>query len=346
MLTYNIIKKKNIIKGIILKEIKNFHRKVRVKNTANCFTKQNSYIKNSFLDLIGNTPIVQIDNILSIPFYMKLESYNIGGSIKDRAALYMIENAEKNNMLHPGGTIVEASSGNQGIAAAMIGNIKGYKTIVTMSEKVSQEKKNIFQAYGAEIVLCKPNSNFNDPEHYYQVAKKIAENTPNSYFLNQYFNPKNQEAHYYGVGREIDQQIGNSLTYIFVSLGSGGTGSGIAKYMQEHRPNIKVIAVDSINSYLATEGNPKPYYLDGMGIDYKTPFYDKSLFYDTVFIEDQEAHHVLKEMVKKHGMLIGPSSGGAIAGMLRYKNEFTENDKILTLLCDSGKNYLSKKFYG
>lgn len=303
------------------------------------------FIRNNVFECIGNTPIVKIENVLSIPLYIKLEICNLGGSIKDRAALYMINQAEKKNILKSGGVLIEASSGNQGIAAAMIGNIKGYKTIVTMSEKVSQEKQNIFRAYGASIILCKPNTNFDDPMHYYQVAKKLAIEMPGSFFLNQYFSAENKKAHYFGIAAEIDAQIGDRLSYIFVSLGSGGTGAGIAEYMREHRPNVKVIGVDSCHSFLATNGHPEPYYLDGMGIDYETPFYDKNLFYDTIFIEDKEAHDVLKRMVKNYGILMGPSSGGAIAGALRYKDKLNKDDVVLTLLCDSGRNYVSKGFF-
>jgi cystathionine beta-synthase len=299
---------------------------------------------NYIYDGIGNTKIVHLP-ILDIPVYAKLELQNPGGSIKDRAALYMITRAEQNKKLSKGGVIIEASSGNQGAAAAMIGNAKGYKTIVTMSEKVSIEKQSVFKAYGAEIVLCKPSSDFNDPLHYYQVAKKLAQDTPGSYFLNQYFNLDNSDAHYYGIAPEIDRQIGDHITHIFVALGSCGTGNGIARYMKEYRAHIKVIGVDSVHGFLATNGNPKPYYLDGMGVDYQTPFWDLSLFHDIVNIEDKEAHDVLKMLSRSYGMLVGPSSGGAVAGVLRYKDKFTKNDSVLTLFCDSGRNYLSKNYY-
>lgn len=295
-------------------------------------------------DAIGNTKIVRLP-MLNIPVYAKLEFQNPGGSIKDRAALYMISQAEKNQKLTEGGIIIEASSGNQGAAAAMIGNAKGYKTVVTMSEKVSIEKRSVFQAYGADIVLCKPSSDFNDPNHYYQVAKKLAQDTRGSYSLNQYFNAHNSDAHYYGIAPEIDRQIGNQITHIFVALRSCGTANGIARYMKEYRPHIKVIGVDSIHGFKATNGRPQSYYLDGMGVDYETPFWDRSLFYDIVNIEDQEAHDVLKILARSYGMLVGPSSGGAVAGMLRYKEKFTKNDSVLTLFCDSGRNYLSKNYY-
>lgn len=302
-------------------------------------------IFNNIYDIIGNTKLIRLP-ILDIPkVYAKLEYLNPGGSIKDRPALYMINKAIQNGKLLKGGTLIEASSGNQGAAAAMIGNAMGFKTIITMSEKVSLEKQSIFKAFGSEIILCKPSSNFADEHHYYQVAKKLASNTPNSYFLNQYFNPDNRDAHYYGIAPEIDQQIGDQLTHIFVAMGSCGTANGIATYMKEHRPTIKVIGIDSINGWKATKGHPRPYYLDGMGIDYDTPFWDPTLFYDIINIEDTESHKVLKMLSHKFGLLVGPSSAGGVAAILKYKDKFKKDDCILTLFCDSGKNYLSKNYY-
>lgn len=301
-------------------------------------------IKNFIYQTIGNTPLITI-NYENILVHAKLEYFNPSGSIKDRTALYMIEKAEKNGLLKPGGYIVEASSGNQGASAAMIGNCKGYKTIVTMSEKVSIEKQSIFKAYNAEIVLCKASMNFNDHHHYYQVAKEIVRNNPNAYFLNQYFNYDNSEAHFYGIAPEINLEIGDKMTYCFLAMGSGGTANGIARYMKEHNPKVKVIGVDSQNSFMATNGCPQPYYLDGMGIDYATPFYDNSLFYDVVNINDDDSHAALRLLVREHGILVGPASGGVMSAILKYKNKFKKDDVIVTIFTDSGRSYLSKNYY-
>jgi cystathionine beta-synthase len=298
----------------------------------------------SIYKAIGNTPLVNIPH-LDVPVYAKLEYCNPGGSIKDRTALYMIEKAEERGLLRAGGVIVEASSGNQGASAAMIGNCKGYKTIVTMSEKVSSEKQAVFKAYNAEIILCKPSSSFSDATHYYQVAKKIAEDNENTYFLNQYFNPDNSDAHFYGIAPEINFQIGNEVTYVFVAMGSGGTANGIARYMKIYNPKVKVIGVDSENSFLATNGLPKPYYLDGMGVDYQTPFYDRNLFFDVVTVSDVQAHEALRFLVRKYGMLVGPASGGVMAAILKYKDNFNANDTVVTIFTDSGRSYLSKQYY-
>jgi cystathionine beta-synthase len=299
---------------------------------------------NAIYQLIGNTPLINIP-FLDIPIYAKLEYLNPGGSIKDRAALYMIEEAERKGLLLPGGIIIEASSGNQGASAAMIGNCKGYKTIVTMSEKVSIEKQSVFKAYNAEIILCKPCSDFNNPQHYHQVAKKIAEAHTQSYFLNQYFNPSNADAHFYGIAPEINTQIGDKMTYIFVAMGSGGTVNGIARYMKQYNNKVKVIGVDSEHSFIATHGHPKPYYLDGMGIDYPTPFYDTNLLFDTVNVSDAESHEALRLLVRQYGILVGPASGGVFAAILKYKSHFKANDTIVTIFTDSGRSYLSKPYY-
>lgn len=299
----------------------------------------------SLLNVIGNTPLVKL---FSYPFslYVKLEYLNPGGSIKDRTALYMIRQAEKNGLLLPGGTIIEASSGNQGAATAMLANILGYKAVITMSEKVSTEKQAVFKAYGAELILCKSSAaGFSDPEHYYQVAKRLSKEIPQGYFLNQYFNLENAAAHFFGIAPEIDRQIGHALTHIVVAMGSGGTAHGIAKYFKKHHPGIKVIGVDSEASYKATDGCPKPYCLDGMGIDYDTPFFDITLFDEIVTVSDNEVHLVLKKLAREFGFLVGPSSGGTIAAIEKIKEKLQSTDVVLTLFPDSGRAYLSKKYY-
>ena len=301
-------------------------------------------IYDSIINLIGNTPLLKIP-IINTPCYAKLEYLNPGGSIKDRSALYMIEKAEKNNLIQKGGTIIEASSGNQGAATAMIAKQKGYRVIITLSEKVSEEKKSIFQAYGVELVTCKGTSDFNDPEHYWNVAKKLSKEIENSYFLNQYFNQDNSDAHYYGIAPEIYNQIGERVTHIFIAMGSGGTANGITRYIKEKNKAIKIIGVDSANGFIATKGHPKAYYLDGMGTDYNTPFFNASLFDDTVFIEDEEAHQALQILSHKYGFLVGPSSGGVIAAILKYQDKFEKNDCIVTLFSDSGRAYLSRKYH-
>ena len=301
-------------------------------------------VVSSLIALIGNTPLVKLP-LGNFCLYAKLEYLNPGGSIKDRTALYMIREAEKRNLLLPGGTIIEASSGNQGAAAAMIGNVLCYKTIVTMSEKVSNEKKSIFKAYGAELVLCKPTADFNDPEHYYQVARRLAQEISNSYFLNQYFNMDNSNSHFFHIAPEINIQIGDKLTHLFIAMGSGGTAYGIARYFKLIKPEVKIIVVDSENSFQATNGNPQPYYLDGMGIDYDTPFFDKNLYDEIITVSDTEVHVTLKKLARQYGFLVGPSSGGTVAAIEKYKDKLLSTDVVVTLFPDSGRAYLSKEYY-
>ena len=300
-------------------------------------------IYNSILDCIGNTPLLKLNFDTKPNIYAKLEYFNPTFSIKDRTSIYMIEKAEKEGRLKPGGTIIEASSGNQGISAAAIAAIKGYKMIIACSSKVSFEKKTAMKAYGAELIECEPQSNFFDG--YYTVAKKIYENTPNAIFLNQYFNEENAESHYYGIGKEIWDQIGDKMTHCIMVMGSGGTFCGVSKYLKEKNKNIKIIGVDSENSYFATCGNPKPYALDGMGIDYDTKFLKHDRADEMVFVNDGEAHKMLKILAQKHGLLVGPASGGAALATYNYSKKCKSDDFIVTIFTDSGRAYLSKKYY-
>jgi cystathionine beta-synthase len=199
----------------------------------------------NLLHAIGNTPLVKIDFGTPAHIYAKLEYLNPGGSIKDRSALFMIEKAEKNGWLKPGGTIIEASSGNQGIASAMIGAIKGYNVIITVSEKVSKEKRDTLTAYGVKVITCKPTALLTDPESYHSEAVRIHKATPNSYMLNQYFNLDNGLSHYSWLGPEIWQQTAGSVTHLAGGVGSGGTVCGTGRFLKEKNPQVKVLGVDS-----------------------------------------------------------------------------------------------------
>ena len=223
----------------------------------------------NLIDAIGNTPMVKIPFALEATLCAKLEYLNPGGSVKDRSAKFMIEHAEKSGKLRPGGTIIDASSGNQGIATAMIGAMKGYRVIISVSEKISAEKLAAIQAYGAKVVMCPATQYIEDPNSYHSVAKKIHEQTPNSFMPNQYFNPINALAHYTLLGPELWQQTDKKITHYFACAGTGGTVSGAGRYLKEQNPDIKVIAVDSIYSLRATNGHPKPYKIEGMGIDFE-----------------------------------------------------------------------------
>jgi len=299
----------------------------------------------NLLDLIGNTPLVRVNFPTTAKVFAKLEYCNPGGSIKDRSARFMIEQAEKEGRLKPGGTIIEASSGNQGIAAAMIGAVKGYKVIITASKKVSAEKRATMKAYGVELIECEPTLFLTDPKSYHGQAMEIHRNTPNSIMLNQYFNPENSEAHYRFLGPELWKQTGGTITHFIGGAGSCGTICGAGKYLKEQNKAVKILGVDSVNSYQATKGNPQPYALEGMGIDYDTPLLDQAAIDGFLNVADADAISMLKIMARKHGLLIGPASGAVAQATYEYAKTAPADAVIVMLFGDSGRAYLTKNFY-
>lgn len=297
------------------------------------------------IDAIGNTPLIRVAFNQTAPLYAKLEYLNPGGSVKDRSASFLISQAEKNGILKPGGTIVDASSGNHGVAVAMIGAVKGYKVIMCVSEKSSQEKLQTIQAYGAELVLCPPTAFIEDPRSYHSKALEIHRNTPNSFMPNQYFNIENALAHYTLLGPEIWKQTNGKVTHFFAAAGTCGTISGVGRYLKQQNPDVKIIAVDSNNSFRATNGNPKPYKVEGMGIDFKSPVLDESVINDFVEVTDDEALGMLKTLARTHGLLTGPSSGAVAAAAHKYTANFGADTFSVMIFGDSGRAYLTKNFY-
>lgn len=300
---------------------------------------------NSLLDAIGNTPLVKVPFDIPGILYAKLEYLNPGGSVKDRSAKHMIEVAEKTGLLKPGGTLIDASSGNQGIATAIIGSIKGYKVIITVSEKISKEKLQAIQAYGAQTVMCPATPFLDDPQSYHSQAFAIHKNTPNSFMPNQYYNKENAMAHYLSLGTEIWGQTDGKITHFIACAGTGGTVSGAGKYLKEQNPDIKVIAVDSCNSWNSTKGNPKPYKIEGMGIDFDTPVLDRSILDEIVTVTDEEGLGMLKILARKYGILAGPSSGAAAFAAERYCKNLPKESYAVVIFGDSGRAYLSKDLY-
>jgi len=294
---------------------------------------------------IGNTPLVRLPFNTPATLYAKLEYLNPGGSIKDRSALFMVEHAEKTGLLKPGGTIIEASSGNQGISLAMIGAAKGYKVIITTTSKFSQEKLQTIQAYGGEIVMCQPTSFIEDPNSYQSVAKRLQQETPNSFMPNQYFNPVNAQAHYSWTGPEIWRQTAGTVTHFFAAAGTGGTVYGAGKYLKEQNPNVKVIAVDSINSFHSTNGNPKPYKLEGVGIDFASDAVDYNLMDQIIPVTDEDSFAILQTLARKYGFLVGLSSGAVAQGVHQYLPQLKEGDVAVMIFGDSGRAYLTKNVY-
>ncbi|MBN2267265.1 MAG: cysteine synthase family protein [Candidatus Babeliaceae bacterium] len=299
----------------------------------------------SILHAIGNTPLVRVPFDAPAQVYAKLESLNPSGSVKDRSAAYMIEQAERSGKLKPGGTIIEASSGNQGIATALIGAIKGYNVIITVAEKVSTEKQQTLTAYGAKIVVCKPTATLEDPESYYEIARKIHEETPNSVFLAQYYNNDNPLGHYYSLGQEIWNQTAGTLTHFITGVGSGGTIGGVSRYLKERNPKIKVIGVDTAHSYRATGGNPKPYKIEGIGIDYTSPHIENAVIDEFFNVADEDSLNMTKALARKYGFLVGPASGATAYAVQQYAEKLSPNDLIVCIFGDSGRAYLTKHFY-
>lgn len=305
-----------------------------------------SEIRESVLHAIGDTPLVKIPYSIAGTLCAKLEYANPGGSVKDRSALFMIEEAERTGKLKPGGTIIEASSGNQGAACAMIAAVKGYKAIITVSEKISQEKLQTIKAYGAQVVMCPSVSFIEDPRSYQSQALEILKNTPNSFMPNQYFNTLNTQAHYALLAPEIWRQTNGQATHYFAAAGTGGTVSGVGKYLKEKNPDVKVFAVDSNTSWRSTNGDPKPYKVEGMGIDFETPVLLKSVIDDYLTVTDDQALGFLKTMASEYGLLIGPSSGAVAYAAHEYaKKYFKEGDLGVMIFGDSGRAYLTKNFY-
>ena len=302
-------------------------------------------IYKTLLETIGNTPLIRIPFPTPATILAKLEYFNPSNSLKDRSALYMIEAAEKRGDLQPGGTIIDASSGNHGISVAMIGKAKGYKVIIVVSTKTSKEKLSALYAYGAEVVVCEPTPFIDDEKSYHNVSQKLAASLPNACYLNQYYNTENRDAHYKLLGPEIWSQTAGKVTHFFAGAGTGGTVSGVGRYLKEKNPATTICAVDALTSFRATKGNPKPYKIEGLGIDFTSEVLDYSVIDYFAEISDESAFDALRLLVKEYGLLVGPTSGAVIAACLEKLPTFTEKDTVVLIFGDSGRAYLSKNFY-
>ncbi|MCK5632402.1 cysteine synthase family protein [bacterium] len=299
----------------------------------------------SMLHAVGNTPLVKVNFKTPASIYAKLEYFNPSGSMKDRSALYMIETAEKEGLLRPGGTIIDASSGNHGIAVAMIGQLKGYKVIITVSEKISQEKLQTIQAYGAQVIMCPSTAFIEDPKSYHSQAVALQKKTPNSFMPNQYFNVVNAQGHYNSLGPELWKQTNGKITHFFAGAGTGGTVSGTGKYLKEKNPTIKIIAIDAANSLYSTKGNPKPYKVEGIGIDFDSEVLNHNIIDEIIPVSDGNALPMLKILSVNHGMLAGPSSGAVAYAVEQYTKNLKPTDCAVMIFGDSGRAYLTKNYY-
>lgn len=309
----------------------------------------------SILDVIGHTPLVQLKkmNIPSqITLLAKVEFLNPGGSIKDRIVKYIIDDAEQQGLLKPGGTIIENTSGNTGAAAAMIGAIRGYRVILTMPDKVSREKQNALKAYGAEIIVTPTSAAPDSPDHYVNRAKQLAQKTPNSFRINQYDNLKNPEAHYRTTGPEIWTQAQGQVDYFVASASTGGTITGVGRFLKERNPNVKVIMPDPMGSIyypyfktgqIPTDGNCN-YLLEGIGEDHLAHALDFAIVDDVVQVTDADAFQMARQLANTEGLLAGGSSGANVWAAVKLAQALTKPATIITILPDSGVKYLSKLF--
>lgn len=306
----------------------------------------------SVLDIIGDTPMVKLDKINPnrlVTLVAKLEFLNPGMSTKDRIVLHIINDAEAHGLLKPGGTIIENTSGNTGAAVAMIAAARGYKAILTMPDKVSIEKQNALKAYGASIIVC-PSSPPDSPEHYFNRAKALAAKTPNSFHINQHENLKNPEAHYLTTGPEIWEQTGGQVDVLVASGSTGGTISGIGKYLKEQKPEVKIIMSDPIGSiyytYFKTGNISKEaiskYHVEGIGKDYMGNAIDFTVIDDIIQITDKEAFRMTRRLALEEGILAGGSSGANVWAAVEIAKAATNPMTIVTIIPDGGAKYLSK----
>jgi len=299
---------------------------------------------NNITGMIGNTPLVKVNFGTPPTIYAKLEYFNPSGSIKDRSAFHMIETAEARGDIQTGTTIIEASSGNQGIATAMIASLKGYRSIITVSEKVSQEKQKTLASYGAEIVRCKDTSSLYSADSYHAHAKRLVQAYPHSYLLHQYYNFDNIDAHYASTGPEIWEQTEGTVTHVCAGVGSGGTISGAGKYLKEQNPHITMLGVDSPCSYRSTGGHPQAYQLEGLGVDYDTPLLDNTIVDAFLLAPDDAAINMLHWLARTHGIFVGPAGAAVAAMVYEYSRTMRPSDTLVMIFGDSGRAYLSKTY--
>lgn len=309
---------------------------------------------NSVLEAVGNTPLIRLNRVVGgskHTFWAKLETMNPGGSVKDRIAIEIIEAAEKRGELKPGGTIVEATSGNTGLGLAMVASVKGYKCIFVMPDKISEEKRAILRAYGAEVIITPTGVEPDDPRSHYSVTAKLAKEIPGAFCTNQYHNPDNFARHYKTTGPELWEQLGPKLDVFVAGAGTGGTISGVGKFLKEKNPNVKVVLADPIGSILydlyyhkKIVEPPKPYKVEGVGEDMLPDNVHFDVMDAVVQVDDKSAFQMTRKITALEGMCVGPSSALALVAAIEYSKKLEKPSNIVILFPDNGRAYLSKAF--
>jgi cystathionine beta-synthase len=317
--------------------------------------KQNVY--NNVLELIGDTPLIKLNKItqgLKGSFYAKVEAFNPGHSTKDRIALHIIEEAERKGILKPGDTIIETTSGNTGFSIAMVSIIKGYECILAVSNKSSKDKIDMLRSMGAKVYVCPAHVSADDPRSYYNVAKKLHEEIKGSVYINQYFNELNIDAHYQTTGPEIWKQTEGKITHLVACSGTGGTISGIARYLKEQNPNIRILGVDAYGSVLKKYHETKefdekeiyPYRIEGLGKNLIPTATDFDVIDEFMKVSDEESAHTAREIAKTEGLFVGYTSGAALQAIKQFadQGEFDQNSMVVAIFPDHGSRYMSKIF--
>lgn len=310
---------------------------------------------NSVLDLIGNTPLIKLSKItrnMKGNYFAKVEAFNPGHSTKDRIALYIIEEAEKKGILKPGDTIIETTSGNTGFSLAMVSIVKGYNCILAVSSKSSADKIDMLKTMGAKVYVCPANVSADDPRSYYEVAKRLYQETEGSVYINQYFNELNIDAHYHSTGPEIWDQTRGRITHLVACSGTGGTISGTARYLKEQNPNIKIIGIDAYGSVLQKYHQTRefdsdeiyPYRIEGLGKNLIPSATDFDIIDKFEKVTDENSAHTARELAKTEGLFVGYTSGAAMQGLkqLEEEGEFDADSNIVVIFPDHGSRYMSK----
>ena len=307
----------------------------------------------NILQVVGRTPLVRLRRVsegLKPEMYAKLDYLNPGGSVKDRVAIRMIDDAERKGLLTPGGTIIEGTSGNTGMGLALVAAVRGYKLLFTITDKQSREKIDLLKALGAEVIVCPTAVAPNDPRSYYSVAKKLAEEIPNSFYPNQYENANNPQVHHDTTGPEIWESSEGRVTHVIVGLGTGGTATGVGHYLKAQKQTVKIIGVDPVGSlyheffHTGAVGEARPYVVEGIGEDIFPSTMDFSVLDDIIQVTDRDCFVTARRLARHEGIFAGGSSGGAVWAALQLARSLSPDDYVVVFIPDTGRQYVSKLY--